>query len=251
MKPANDSTTMVHDWLFDHGIDASQLEYSPAKDRIKLALPLRVVERMLDSQYSVYKHEDGHKLVRMQKWSIPRHLHTHIDVIQPTTSFLRHPIPSSHQAVHEIRDLGNPKTIPLRPRVVRRKPTLQECSSDSVTPLCLRKLYGTFDYIPSRNSTDLIGMANYKGESSNISDIMLYLERYRPGTHETLKRGSFIKFHSIAKGVNNQIPKSPRELAIKRDQLGNLMAETILGVASLIPLTVYSTAGISPWYNPD
>jgi len=49
LKPSNDTLDLVHNWLFEHDIDASQLEYSPAQDWIKVTLPVETVERILDT----------------------------------------------------------------------------------------------------------------------------------------------------------------------------------------------------------
>lgn len=94
-------------------------------------------------------------------------------------------------------------------------------------------------------------MANFHGESSNISDINLYLQSYRPDIYPEFKKGSFLKFQSINNGVNKQFPKSPGELVTGKDQSGNLESQVILGVSSVKPLTVYSTGGMSPSYLPD
>ncbi|KAA1093930.1 hypothetical protein PGT21_003110 [Puccinia graminis f. sp. tritici] len=48
-------------------------------------VPLKKVEYMLDTSYSVYQHHDGEHLIRTEKYSLPRNLHQHIELIQPTT----------------------------------------------------------------------------------------------------------------------------------------------------------------------
>jgi tripeptidyl-peptidase-1 len=94
-------------------------------------------------------------------------------------------------------------------------------------------------------------MANFHGESSNISDINLYIQSYRQDIYPDFKKDSFLKFQSINNGVNNQSPKRPSELVTRNDQLGNLVSQLILGVSSVKPLTFYSTGGIPPSYLPD
>ena len=87
VKPSDESLDLVHSWLEDNGIPTSHCEYSPAKDWIKISLPINAIENLLDTQYSVFEHSEGGYLVRAPEWSVPKHLHEHITAIQPTTSF--------------------------------------------------------------------------------------------------------------------------------------------------------------------
>ena len=59
VKPTDDTLEQVHDWLFDNGIDNARLSYNEAKDWIKVSLPVSAVEKLLDTEYSIYEHEDG------------------------------------------------------------------------------------------------------------------------------------------------------------------------------------------------
>lgn len=235
-----DDTTynLVHEWLNDHGFGTSQLSYSPAKDWIKLKIPMSALEQMLDTSYSIFQHEHGHKVVRTTSWSLPKHLTSYIDLIKPTTAFFGD-LPASVVTVPQIPD-------PLAARA-----TQTDNQNQLLTPNCLRTLYGTSEYVPTSSHRDLIGIANFFDEPCNISDISLFIEEYRPDIYPALKRGSFIKSQLVNGGVDNQRPSTPEELAEKKGQLGNLMAETILGITGLIPLTVYSTGGISPVFVPD
>jgi len=87
IAPADDTVGLVQAWLHDHNITTSTL--STTKDWIYVTLPVAKIERLLQAEYSVYRHEDDYTLVRATEWSLPMHLHEHIDVIQPTTSFFR------------------------------------------------------------------------------------------------------------------------------------------------------------------
>lgn len=70
VKPADETLIWVHEWLSENGIEESQLDYSPAKDWIKITLPVASVERLLDTKYSVFQHEDGEHLVRTPQWYV-------------------------------------------------------------------------------------------------------------------------------------------------------------------------------------
>ncbi|KAA6408134.1 MAG: tripeptidyl peptidase [Lasallia pustulata] len=64
VKPSDDALELVHDWLLDNGIERHRLEYNSAKNWIKVTLPVQAVEGLLDTTYSVYKHEEGDYTVR-------------------------------------------------------------------------------------------------------------------------------------------------------------------------------------------
>jgi len=58
VKPAESTLTEVHNWLNYSGY-SDRLEYSAAKDWIKLSLSVTEAELLLDTEYSTYRHEDG------------------------------------------------------------------------------------------------------------------------------------------------------------------------------------------------
>lgn len=110
---------------------------------MKVTLPIKSVENLLDTSYSVFKHEDGSHLVRTLEWSLPRHLHAHIDTIQPTNSFFRTQPEGSAVKISTVKsDLSLAEIKSLNPSD-NTDPTLsQACNATAVTSLCLRKLYG-------------------------------------------------------------------------------------------------------------
>jgi tripeptidyl-peptidase-1 len=87
VAPSGETFDLVHEWLLTNGI--RDFNYSPAKDWINIYVDVGSAERLLDTEYSIYEHEDGSSLVRTPQWSLPKHLHNLIDTIQPTNSFMR------------------------------------------------------------------------------------------------------------------------------------------------------------------
>jgi tripeptidyl-peptidase I len=64
VKPSDEALDLVHSWLKDNGIEKSSCEYSPAKDWIKLSLPVNAIENLLDTEYSIFQHSEGGYLIR-------------------------------------------------------------------------------------------------------------------------------------------------------------------------------------------
>lgn len=90
ITPSDDTLTLVNEWLQDHGI--STIGISPAKDWFSIVVPIEKAEELLQTSYKTFRHHDGSTVSRAPEWSLPNHLHEHIDVVQPTTSFFR-PMP--------------------------------------------------------------------------------------------------------------------------------------------------------------
>jgi tripeptidyl-peptidase I len=247
VKPAADSLELVHTWLLDHGIEAYELEYSEAKDWIKVSLPIRDVERLLNTKYSVFRHEDGSHLVRTLEWSLPKHLHNHVTAVQPTNSFFRAAPKSSNVKPVAFDEGKNFRFNKYNPSVPNNMTVAQACNVSAVTPLCLRTLYGTLDYVPQVPGQNKVGLTNYLGEANNRSDVSIFLQRFRP---EAASAAYTFKTIVIAGGDDQQTPDNATQLGTGKDLEGNLDAETIIGIDYPTPLTTYNTGG-SPPFIPD
>ncbi|KAI4131479.1 MAG: hypothetical protein LQ338_001221 [Usnochroma carphineum] len=248
VKPSDESLDLVHEWLLDNGIGRDKLSYSAAKDWVRVSLPIAHVERLLDTKYSVYKHRDGTHIVRAPTWSLPTHLHKHIDTIQPTNSFFRAAPRKSN--VMPVEDAG--KDVSTAQRVDVASPpaditVAQACNVSAVTPLCLRTLYGTINYQPKVPGKNKVGLTNYLNEANNRSDVFLFLQQFRPDAAEAALD---FRIEVIAGGDNQQTPDNATQLADGKDLEGNLDAETILGIDYPTPLIAYNTGG-SPPFKPD
>ena len=252
IAPSSHALSEVHKWLEDHGINSTQLSYSSAKEWITVTLPVNTTEILLDTKYSVYQHQDGTQLIRAPTWSLPTHLHKHIDTIQPTNSFFRAGA-SSGTLKKVVRPLA--KKIAKRsarklnnvPKVSQKLKVAQACNFSAVTITCLRTLYGTIDYVPKVPGKNQVGLTNYLGEVSNRSDVSIFLQRFRP---DAVSAAQAFTIDVIDRADNQQTPENSTELAVGKDLEGNLDAETILGLGYPTPLTTYNTGGLPP-FIPD
>lgn len=180
VKPSDVSLNKVHEWLAEYGINTTQLSYSKAKDWISVPLPVATLERMLQTKYSIFQEEGGELAVRTHsgQWSLPQHLHEHIDLISPTNSFFRpklrkntprpvetHSYPSGN-SVHSEETSSHPDVATV-------------CNTSNVDTLCLRTYYGTYSYIPQVPGKNRVALSDFLGESNNRSDTRIFLERFR------------------------------------------------------------------------
>lgn len=245
VTPAAESLALVQEWLEDNAIEPAAIQYSSAKDWVIAALPVKEIEKLLDTKYSVYEHVDGERAVRTSEWSLPQHLHDHIDTIQPTNSFFRTaPKSVNLKPVTKVQHHAQPSYQ----RQYYEDPTAaQVCNTSGITPLCLRTLYGTIDYVPQVPGKNKVGLNDFLGESNNRSDIHIFLETFRP---EAAQAAYDFKFDVINGGDHHQV-STPAQLAAGTDLEGNLDAETILGIDYPTPLIAYTTGGLASQFKAD
>lgn len=258
IQPTKESIHAVHEWLFDNEISQSRLKYSPASDWISVTLAVHEAEKLLDTKFSVFVHEDGSHLIRTPQWSLPVQVHAHVQTIQPTTTFFR-----SRTKKTAFKAISVADSLVSEVELVGRTTAPKSCNASAVTSTCLRSLYGycpeqhnilksdkrtgTIDYSVQSASNNSIGLTNYLGEANNRSDVFIFLDKYRP---EAKAAAYDFIVDVIANGDNQQSPNNSTQLAAGKDKEGNLDAETILGMTWPTNLTAYNTGG-SPQYIPD
>ncbi|KAK0336233.1 hypothetical protein LTR91_005266 [Friedmanniomyces endolithicus] len=246
VAPAADTLHLVTKWLREHGITEPQL--SPAKDWIHVAIPVAKAEELLNTTYSHFKHVDGSDVVRTAEWSLPEHLHEHVDVIQPTTSFFK----TSRQSNDIAPDDSERWWQPMPPQYHHPSPTPGNlsaiCNASFTTLECIRTLYGTIDYVPQVPEKNAIGVTDYLGETQNRSDIEIYLNDFRPEA-----AGVAYKFPItlINGAVDQQTRLNATELAARGLIVeGDLDGELVIGISWPTTFMSWATGG-SPPYNPD
>jgi len=251
VKPSKDALNDVHDWLESHGVDRAQSNYSSAKDWIKAQLPVSNIERLLDTQYFIYEYEDGTQLVRAAGWSLPSHLHEHIETVQPTNSFFR---PKPHRrsldiVQPDIEIRAEPSRHQKEVLKVSQDATLaQVCNTTPVTPICLRTLYGTIDYNPKMPGKNKVALNNYDGQTSNRSDVAVFLSQYRP---DAVPAAQTFTIDVLSGGADQQSPINALQAKAGSNTEDNLDAELLLSFVYPTPLIAYNTGGKPPPYQED
>lgn len=243
VKPTEDALELVHEWLSEHGIQTSQLKYSPARDWIMVRLPVDHIERLLNTEYFTFVHnEEGMEIVRAPEWSLPTHLHKYVATIQPTNSFFR-PKPVSKLSKPFMG--ASLATLPPPPT---NETVAAACNVSLVTPLCLRTLYGTVNYTVKAAGKNVMALNDFLGELNNRSDASIYLHKFRP---EAAAAAYQFKQISIAGGTVQQSPENSTQLGNGTGVEGALDVQTMLGIAWPTPLVAYSTGDLNPDFVPD
>lgn len=271
ITPSKNTLSLVEEWLYGHSITAEKIHYSPAFDWITLRVPISIAEDLLQTEYSEFWHKRSKlSAIRAPEWSLPEHLHAHIESVQPTSSFLSAPTfkmdsPRSLDAnmddtddQSEVKDLnqlaedflGGPIESLDLDNLPGDLTVGQSCNASAVTPLCIRTLYGTLNYKAQASDRNAMALTNYNGQFNNRSDINLFLELYRP---DAARAGVAFDFQTddIAGATNQQSPATAAQLRRKVGREGNLDAQILLGSAFPTPLITYSTGGQAPAFKPD
>jgi tripeptidyl-peptidase I len=251
-KPNPEALKSVHDWLAAYGYTEDRLIHNAAKDWIKLSVSVKDAEALLHTNYSIFKHKDGTELIRTPQWSLPKDLHQHVVAIQPTNSFLRKaPQYHNHQSLKPYNptlEIVQQVKIAMEDTPSLAKAALKEvCNIDRITTACLRRLYNTFDYVPS-NSNDprnVAAFTNYLNNTATLKDLGLFLKKFRPDAISAQ-----VNFTYINKGPNIQdLPKDPNNMPNLNFE-GNMDSQALIGLVHPIKVRAYNTGG-SPPYIPD
>ncbi|KAF8629068.1 hypothetical protein AX15_003565 [Amanita polypyramis BW_CC] len=222
--PHPDSVQVVEEWLIFHGINPSDgIQRTGAGDWITISVSVAQAERMLGAKYNVYYHPASlERVVRTISYSLPRELHSHIDIVTPTTYF------GTMQSMRA--------TSFLEPEVkIKTEAILLGCDY-AITPACLRDLYNTTNYVPSAGSTNKLGVVGYLGEYANRNDLQTFFSQYRPDA-----AGSSYTTVLVNGGQDNQTNPGLE---------ANLDIQYTTGMSYPIPNIYYSTGG-SPPFTPD
>lgn len=241
IKPSEEHLDLVHEWLITNGVD--KFDYSPAKDWVNIYISVADAERLLDTEYSVFQHEDGSYVVRTPEWSLPSHLLDVVETVQPTNSFMRS-TPQKTDWVQFEEGWTPPGYKPPTDEAIAKV-----CNIASVTLDCFNTLYGTKGYKQKAVGLAKIGWNNFLNQTPIRPDINKFLKMYNKPAQ--LHAWSFESVE-IAKGPRAQYwPLSPDQANgpdISEEAV--LDAETILGMTYPQPAISYSTGG-SPPFIPD
>ncbi|KAI5860527.1 tripeptidyl-peptidase 1 precursor [Durotheca rogersii] len=234
VKPTDETLDLVREWLEANGVKPTA--YSSAKDWITVSLPIRAVERLLDTEYHVYEHNKGGLVARAPKWSLPHHLHDHIDTIQPTNSFFR-------ARANVFDHIEAPVYLDPAYRPPSNETLSKVCNVSSVTPECFQTLYSTKGYKTQAGGRNTVAFNNFLGEHPIRTDAELFLAKYRP---EAVSSANDFPQVTIADGPGDY-PLTPDEIESSTSKEANLDLQAIAGISWKTPIISYSTGGSPPF----
>jgi len=250
--PSNSTLEAINNWLTSHGLNQSTIQWSHSKDWVTLnALPLQKAEEMLDTTYFYYQHDDGEVLLRTESYSLPDELHSHVELVQPTTMFGRLTPKRSTLKMETSRTRKHKHTTKTTRSKHNKNSQIPSAPAprvftacldpSNVTNACLRELYQTNSYrLQSKGGANRIGITAYIGERANYADLQDFL------TREGLPTTNNFTVVSVNGGTNPQ-DYSFDDIARHVGVEGNLDIQTTMGFTAPMPNIFYTTAGTPPF----
>ncbi|ESK96314.1 protease s8 tripeptidyl peptidase [Moniliophthora roreri MCA 2997] len=221
--PSSESISVVTNWLTTSGVPAELITTTgPFDDWLSFTIPIDTADSLFDTSFESFVHEaSGEQMIRTLEYSIPVDLQSHIDLVHPTTTFVKKirstpqisfpaPLPPTNETLEE-RALGAPSS----------------CNS-VVTPSCLESLYG----IPATRATqssNKLGVSGFIEQFANTADLRTFLANLRPDLPST----TTFTLQTLDGGQN---PQGANQAGIE----ANLDIQYTVGVASGVPVTFVS-----------
>ncbi|KIP08326.1 hypothetical protein PHLGIDRAFT_117314 [Phlebiopsis gigantea 11061_1 CR5-6] len=239
IAPPPESVDAVTSWLAAHGLDEGDLVRSPAGDWIKVKVPVSLAEEMFDTEYHVWEHTSGDMLVRTTAYGLPEHLHSHVELVQPTTLFSRfRGMKTTFHFTGEAVDTSSATSAPAISVPSASGGQVDASCNTTITVSCLKQLYNAVGYTPLNNTGNQIAATGYLDQFADLADLQSFFAEEVPDAV-----GSTFDLVSINGGQNDQ--SEPGGEA----NLGEY-TQFAFGIAFPIPSTFFTTAG-SPPFIPD
>ena len=131
-------------------------------------------------KYHVWTHTNGDSIVRTTNYSLPVHLHEHVDLVQPTTLFSTFRNMKTTFRLHEdapaVTDANAP---PINVPTASGGHVDASCNQ-TITVTCLLQLYNAVGYTASANTGNQVGITGYLEQFANIADLQLFFAEQRP-----------------------------------------------------------------------
>lgn len=126
-------------------------------------------------EYHIWEHSDGDTLVRTTSYSVPEHLHEHVELIQPTTLFsrFRGMKTSSHFVQGEASSVAATDAPAINVPSASNGQVDASCNS-TITVTCLKELYNAVGYTPLANTGNHFAVTGYLDQFANFDDLQLF-----------------------------------------------------------------------------
>ncbi|KAL0946313.1 hypothetical protein HGRIS_012554 [Hohenbuehelia grisea] len=178
--PSGESIRVVKDWLVGSGIDPGRLRLSPTKNWIKVNATVEEAERLLQTEYNVYSHDDtGTEHIACDAYHLPAHVSPHVELVTPSIHFdarLHKRGPAFSGPRERIGEPG----VGLGPKFTGKISTLltelENCDKQ-ITPACLRALYGVL-YTPLAANKNSYGIVEYTPQAFLQSDLDMFNKNF-------------------------------------------------------------------------
>ncbi|KAL6240136.1 hypothetical protein BDW75DRAFT_235962 [Aspergillus navahoensis] len=219
VRPSDDTMDRVMSWLESANVPAESIRTHGSW--IEATLSVSQAESLMKTKFHTYTHRETRKhAIRALSYSIPQPLHPYIQIIQPTTHF--------GQAV------AQGKHPSFQPVAAKFDQLTADCST-TVTPDCIRELYGMYDTSAKPDPRNRLGISGYLEEYARHSDFHQFMRQFSPD-----RTDANFTVVSINGGLNLQNSSLPSSEA-------SLDVQYAISLAYDTFATYYTTAGRAPY----
>ncbi|KAF8155864.1 subtilisin-like protein [Crassisporium funariophilum] len=179
--PSSLANETVHAWLMDAGFEPSRLRVSHNKAWIDVHGATTVeVERLLNTEYHVYEHDNGEEHIACHEYSLPAGIAGHIEMVTPTVQpgvKLATPAPLRPRS-SSLLDHRAQLSTALQARATSSPASLEGCDT-TIVPSCLKTLYN-MTYTPNATDRNTFGIVSYYSNTYLQSDLDTFFGNFSP-----------------------------------------------------------------------
>ncbi|KAI4146303.1 MAG: hypothetical protein L6R39_003502 [Caloplaca ligustica] len=174
LQPSSEASKAVLGWLRAEGVPSSDIE--DTGDWINFYVPAAEAERIMNTKFYYYSNSNnGMERIRTLQYSVPKALHQHIHMIQPTTRFGQ--VSPQRSTIYQHFEVGESKGAVGRYRGSSLNATF--CNT-TITPQCLRDLYHIGNYRGTAKNGNKIGVCGYLEQYAKFKDFDQFTAEYAP-----------------------------------------------------------------------
>ncbi|KAI0206139.1 subtilisin-like protein [Astrocystis sublimbata] len=175
VKPTEESTAAVLNWLRSAGIDHVEQD----GEWVNFKTTVSKAAQLLDAEFSVYNHVGTvAESIRTLSYSVPEEIKSHITMIQPTTRFgqIR---PQNIHTSHVIEQSELPNLLHEASKIPTQHLNATFCNS-TITPECLRALYKVGSAQANPKAPGFLAVSGYLEQYAKHDALDTFLEKWAP-----------------------------------------------------------------------
>ncbi|TFK38001.1 peptidase S8/S53 domain-containing protein [Crucibulum laeve] len=171
--PSAKGNDTVHAWLVNAGFEGSRLKLSSNQAWIDVhGTTVGEVERLLDTEYHIFTHDNGDEHVACHSYSLPSHVAPHVDFVTPTVQ------PNVKLSTTRKRFRAD-RPVSLQSRASQGSVTAPTGCDTLVVPDCLKALYN-MTYTPKATDRNTIGIVSHYSNTYLQSDLDNFFGNFSP-----------------------------------------------------------------------
>lgn len=164
LRPETAITDLILAWLHSETVSPDNVETSG--NWVTFNATASQAGRLLQTKYFYYHHDATNStVIRTLGYSVPKNIHRHVQLIQPTTRF------------GDLIPLG---ALPIDQPIITTPEDLKENCGTVIRPDCLRELYGLYNSTPAPSPWNRLGISGFLGQYARHSDFSHFKHQLLP-----------------------------------------------------------------------